>query len=38
MLVRSKTPYDNQNIVGLMKMTNEEFAERTKVPLEKLNE
>lgn len=34
-LIRSKTPYNNSNIVELMKIGDAEFSERTGITLER---
>lgn len=38
MLIRSKYIYDNNNIVGLMKLTEKEFVDKLDIDIKKLEE
>lgn len=37
-LKKTQTPYDSKSIIEFMKLTNEEFMAKLKLPIEKLNE
>jgi hypothetical protein len=37
-MVKSKTQYNNSNILNFFKMTNEQFVEKLGIPIEKLND